>query len=142
MAKRDAMKRRLKAADRRRQRRTTGSSPPNSQPPTPESAEQPSDGSRGVDSIAQTILEHSDEMGPKARDSVVLVALRSVLRGNSPSCEDAQALAARLKEIPHKQDLPEKSFRDGMKKVLAMAESSRGSNQATSFLQYLSVLSS
>ena len=46
-----------------------------------------------------------------------------MLRGGSPSGEDARTLAARLKELPEKHEIGVRAFRGVLEQVLAIANS-------------------
>ena len=100
MPKRDAMKQRLRAADRRRKRRGDPSAA--STASATATVSPPSDGpdAKAVDLIVSVLLDHAEELGGNSRDVIALAALRGTLRGSVPSGRDSMVLAERLNQLP------------------------------------------
>lgn len=136
MAKREAIRQKLKAADRRRQRRHSVASTP--------AASANESGSAPIDVaglVVAAILDHSHALGSAARDVIVVAALNSLLRGTTPSGDQSKLLATELEQVAQRNDVPTRAFRDTLQQILAMATSHRDPRSGDAFLRYLAMLS-
>jgi hypothetical protein len=141
MAKREAIRQRLKAAQRRRQRRQAATSPSESSNSSKSSAGRQESAQVDVAGlIVQTILDHAHSLGNSARDVIVVAAIQSFLRGTTPSGDDAKELATRLSQIPQRPGISLRSFRDSLQQLLAMSNSHRDPRSGDAFLRYLAML--
>ena len=135
MPKREALKQKLKAADRRRQRRQVDFEP------SPAAAI--SKGAARVDVaelIVRTILTHVSAGDGDARDVMVIAALNSSLRATTPSGDEAKRLAVKLNQIPSQPGVSMRAFREALQDLLSTASKHQDSRSGDAFLQYLSVL--
>lgn len=136
MSKRESLRLKLKSADRRRQRRS-------GEAPAP-TVEMPSSNSQKVDvtgMVVEAILEHAGVLGSDARDAMVIAALHSVLRGTTPSGEDARRLAEQLHSISRHSEVSLRAFRDTLEQLLLTANAHHVPRNGNGFLRYLTVLS-
>ncbi len=136
MVKREAVKQRLKAADRRRQRRNIDSRPVSE---AVTRTDKPRVDVVGL--IANAILRHAESLGSEARDVIVIAALNSTLRASTPSGDDAKRLAEQFSAISSQSDVSMKAFREALQQLLSTANQHHDPRQADAFLRYLSILS-
>lgn len=149
VGKKPSLKAKLKAADRRRKRRPMTSDAPQGMSPRtasnpPSNQSNRSGGNRRVDStdlIVSTILHHVSERQRSAQDAFVISTLRSVLRGTPAGSDEASELRNRLDEIPSREDVDRRSYREGIKTILGIAQQQENQAVPDAFLQYLSILS-
>ena len=133
MGKRENLKRKLKAADRRRQRR----------PVPPATTVAPATNKSALDVtglIATEILQHAESASDGLSDSAVVAAMRSFLKGTSPSAEPSRSLYERFEQVSLRSEVDTRRFRSALSRMLDLAISSRDSKNQTAFLGYLSVL--
>ena len=136
MAKRAAIRQKLKAADRRRQRRQAVA------PASSASVNQT--GSPQVDVtglVVTAILDHAHALGSSARDVIVVAALNSLLRGTTPSGDQSKLLATQLQQVAQQNEIPTRAFRETLQQILAMATSHRDPRSGDALLRYLAMLS-
>lgn len=142
MARRDDLKKRLKAADRRRSRRQTSSTGDGATGDYA-SGTAVSDSASGnsVDVTGLCVEEILKMNGRRSfRDSEVISAMRSCLSGGSPSSSEAQLLKQRLTAIETRDDVTTRHFRDALETLLQSAADHRVADDDTAFVQFLSVV--
>ncbi len=136
MPKREALKQKLKAADRRRQRRQVDTQP------RPVVASPASTSRVDVaELIVRAILEHVAANRSDARDAMLIAAIKSSLRATVPSGDDAKRLAEKLNEIPAMPGVSIRAFREALQQLLSTANANHDPRSGDAFLRYLSVLS-
>jgi hypothetical protein len=134
MAKRNDLKKRLKAADRRRNRRQavqgSGVNTPPSQPSVSAS-----------DMIVDLLMAYvSEEKSPS--DIVAVTALKTCARGDLPSKDPARTLAIKMKEVESRPGVTARAYRGALKELIEAAALHQESQKETpdAFLAYLSIL--
>ncbi|MDB4695038.1 hypothetical protein OAF47_01085, partial [bacterium] len=134
MAKRNDLKKRLKAADRRRNRRqatqgsvvTTAPSQPSVSP---------------SDMIVELLVAYaSEEKSPS--DIVAATALKACARGDLPGKDPARTLAIKIEEVGRRPSVTARAYRGALKELIEAATLQQGSRKETpdAFLAYLSIL--
>ena len=160
MGKKPSLKAQLRSADRRRKRRSkAGDGSPCSDKGHPgvygigegkadvttadseSGTHNPSATSEATDLIASAILEHIQQLGFAATDTVVLSALRAVLRGSPPNKPEAIGLYEKLNEIGERSKVEPRNYRKGVESLLQLAREQGEMAMPDAFLQYLSILS-
>ena len=134
MAKRNDLKKRLKAADRRRSRRPTvqGSAVETSQAPPSVS---PSD------IIVDLLMAYvSEDKSPS--DIVATAALKACARGDLPSKDPARELAIKIEEVASRPGVTARAYRGAIKELIQAAALHESHQKETpdAFLAYLSIL--
>jgi len=134
MAKREDLKRKLKASDRRRQRRlgaTTTAT--NSAPPLAATVDV-------VGMLAGTILRFVESSDGEARDQTVVSAIRSCLKGTAANSDQVKSLRERLEQVPQLTDVDTRSFRDALRQMQELASEHHDPKNANAFVSYLAML--
>jgi hypothetical protein len=134
MAKRNDLKKRLKAADRRRNRRqaalgTVGK-------PAPKEPQ-----ARPADMIAELLVAYAcEEKSPS--DIIVSSALRACLCGDLPNKEPARSLGLKIEAVSRQPGVTARAYRGALKELSEAASLHQGSQKDSpdAFLAYLSVL--
>jgi hypothetical protein len=144
MARRDDLKKKLKAADRRRSRRE-----PSQMGIAPRADEAGgttvSDSASGnsVDVTGLCVEQIIKMNGRKAfRDTEVIHAIRACLGGGSPTSSESQLLKQRLDAIEARDDVSTRRFRDALEMLLRSATDHRVADDDMAFMRYLIVLAS
>ena len=134
MAKRNDLKKRLKAADRRRNRRQavqgSGVNTPPSQPSVSAS-----------DMIVDLLMAYvSEEKSPS--DVVATAALKACARGDVPTKDPARTLAIKIEEVARQPGVSARAYRGALKELIEAATRHEGNQKETpdAFLAYLSIL--
>ena len=134
MAKRNDLKKRLKAADRRRNRRkAAGGSVIKTAPKQPQV--------RPADMIAELLVAYArEEKSPS--DIVVSSALRACSCGDLPSKEPARSLALKIEAVSHQRGVTARAYRGALKELAEAANLHQSSQKDSpdAFLTYLSIL--
>lgn len=134
MAKRNDLKKRLKAADRRRNRRQAGQGSSVKTPP-----KQPQ--VRAADMIAELLVAYArEEKSPS--DMVVSSALRACSCGDLPKKEPARSLALKIEGVSRQPGVTARAYRGAIKELAEAASLHQGSQKDSSdaFLAYLLIL--
>lgn len=129
------LKRKLKAADRRRRRRPA-------KPAVSAPAERPSAGADATELITSAILSYVDDSSATVQDPAVVAALRSTLHGLVASGDQSGALCERFKQIAHRDDVDQRSYRVALKQLMDSAKEHQDPKDRQAFIRYLSLLSS
>lgn len=134
MAKRNDLKKRLKAADRRRNRRhAVQGSTVKAAPSQPQV--------RPADVIAELLMNYArNEKSPA--DIVVTTALKACERGDLPSKEPARSLTLKIEAVAAMPGVTARAYRGAIKELLEAAGLHQGSQKERpdAFLAYLSIL--
>ena len=134
MAKRNDLKKRLKAADRRRSRRQAAHGSAIKTAPTPSSVS-PSD------MMVERLLAYvSEDKSPS--DVVATAALKACDRGVLPAKDPTRALAIKIEEVASQPGVTARAYRGALKELIEAATLHKGSQKDTpdAFLAYLSIL--
>ena len=135
MAKRNDLKKRLKAADRRRSRRQAAQGSAIKTAPS-QPLVSPSD------MIVERLMSYvSEDKSPS--DFVATAALKACARGDLPTKEPARALAIKVEEVASQPGVTARAYRGALKELIEAAAFHGGSQKETpdAFLAYLSILS-
>lgn len=144
MARRDELKKRLKAADRRRSRRETAQANNGlANDHLSGTAVSDSESGNNVDVTGLCVDEILKMNGRKPfRDSEVVSAMRACLTGGTPSSSEAQLLKQRLAAIESRDDVTTRQFRDAVDTLLRTAATHRAADDDGTFVRFLSVVAS
>jgi hypothetical protein len=154
MAKRNDLKKRLKAADRRRNRRqatqgsatqgsaTQGSATQGSASQSSAIKTTPSQPSVSPsDMIVERLMSYvCEDKSPS--DIVATVALKACSRGDLPSKEPARTLAIKIQQVASQPGVSARAYRVALKDLIEAAALHEGNQKETpdAFLAYLSIL--
>lgn len=148
MGNKASLKAKLKAADRRRKRRPEVTAAPSTENTTRSSHSTSSDNKSSTDTanhdptdlITAAILKHVNNPQNSAKDAFVITTLRGLLRGSSPSSDEAVELCQQLENIALRDDIDRRKFRSSIENILAIAQQQRTNSVPDAFLQYLTIL--
>lgn len=134
MAKRNDLKKRLKAADRRRSRRQSAQgSAANAAPSQP--AVSP------ADMVVNLLLDYvSEDKSPS--DVVATAALKACARGDLPTKDPARTLAIKIEAVASQPGVTARAYRGAIKELIEAAALHESNQKETpdAFLAYLSIL--
>lgn len=144
MARRDDLKKRLKAADRRRSRRESSHAVDGiADDQSSGTAISDSASGSGADVTGLCVDAILKMNGRKSfRDSEVVGAIRSCLTGGTPGSSEAQLLKQRLTAIESRDDVTTRRFRKALETLLQSAADHRVADDDTAFMQFLSIMAS
>ncbi|HBV65224.1 MAG TPA: hypothetical protein DEF45_19625 [Rhodopirellula sp.] len=134
MAKRNDLKKRLKAADRRRSRRQAAQGSAIKAAPRQPSVS-PSD------MMVERLMSYvSEDKSPS--DVVAMAALKACARGVLPTKDPTRALAMKIEEVASQPGVTARAYRGALKELIEAATLHEGSQKETpgAFLAYLSIL--
>ncbi len=134
MAKRNDLKKRLKAADRRRSRRQAAQGSA-----VKASLSQPS--VSPSDMIVERLMSYVSE-NKSPSDVVATAALKACARGVLPAKEPTRTLAIKIEEVASQSGVTPRSYRGALKELIEAAALHEGNQKETpdAFLAYLSIL--
>ena len=142
MAKREDLKRKLKAADRRRRRRgeNVGSANATSSATNNSAASVSEPPVDVIGMIVTKTLGYVHTSRAEVRDSAMVSAMRSCLEATTPSGDQAKALQKCLEEVSSQPGVDVRAYRSALTRMLELARQHHDPKNANAFIGYLAIL--